>query len=160
VAAANYARLDIGNAFTGNQAVIGDVTISGTATKHPLDVSLGAGSPRADGWATWSSRRWKTNIRTLEDGLEKVQRLRGVSYDRKVDGKHEIGVIAEEVGAVLPELVTYEANGVDAGGVDYSRLAAVLIEAVKEQQGQIRALQAEIEQLRTALHGSTETAGR
>jgi len=160
VAASNYARLDIGNAFTGNQAVIGDVTISGTATKHPLDVSLGAGSPRADGWATWSSRRWKTNIRTLEDGLEKVQRLRGVSYDRKADGKHEIGVIAEEVGQVVPEVVAYEENGVDAQGVDYSRLTAVLIEAVKEQQVQIRALQTEIEQLRTALNSSTETARR
>jgi hypothetical protein len=57
-------------------------------------------------------------------------------------------------------VVSYEENGVDAQGVAYGRLTAVLIEAVKEQQVQIRALQAEIEQLRTARHSSTETAGR
>jgi hypothetical protein len=156
----SYAHVDVGNTFVGNQAIVGDVTISGTAAKHPLDVALGAGNPRADGWSTWSSRRWKTNIRTLEGALSTVQRLRGVSYDRKVDGKHEIGVIAEEVGRVLPEVVVYEANGQDAGGVDYSRLTAVLIEAVKEQQVQIRTLQAEMEQLRAALRGDIETAQR
>lgn len=50
----------------------------------------------------------------------------------------EIGVIAEEVGQVVPEVVSYEANGKDARGVDYSRLTALLIEAVKQQQRQIR----------------------
>ncbi|MGB7584866.1 MAG: tail fiber domain-containing protein, partial [Terriglobales bacterium] len=63
--------------------------------------------------------------------------LRGVSYDLKDSGKHEIGVIAEEVGAVVPEVVSYDANGKDASGVDYSRLTALLIEAVKQQQVQI-----------------------
>jgi hypothetical protein len=49
-------------------------------------------------------------------------------------GKHEIGVIAKEVGAVVPEVVSYEENGKDARGVDYSRLTALLIEALKQQQ--------------------------
>ena len=55
----------------------------------------------------------------------------------KANGKHEIGVIAEEVGAVVPEVVTYEKNGVDARSVDYTRLTALLIEAVKQQQREI-----------------------
>jgi len=78
----------------------------------------------------------------LNSALDKVEQLRGVSYERKETGKHEIGVIAEEVGQVLPEIVTYEANGKDARGVDYSRLTALLIEAVKQQQRQIRTQQA------------------
>jgi hypothetical protein len=53
-------------------------------------------------------------------------------------------VIAEEVGQVVPEVVTFEANGKDAQGVDYSRLTAVLIGAVKEQQRQIQEQQRQI----------------
>jgi hypothetical protein len=161
VAAASYARLDLSNTFAINQTFGSSVLIRGdTSSKQPIVVAVGAGNPIADTWDDRSSQRWKANIRTLKGAVETVQRLRGVSYDRKVDGKHEIGVIAEEVGAVLPEVVSYEENGVDAQGVAYGRLTAVLIEAVKEQQVQIRALQAEIEQLRTARHSSTETAGR
>ena len=114
----------------------------GTATpSNILTIARGAGHPVSDSWETYSSRRWKTNIKTLPDALSKVEHLRGVSYDLKDSGKHEIGVIAEEVGSVVPEVVSYEANGKDASGVDYSRLTAVLIEAVKQQQKQIRELQ-------------------
>ncbi len=94
-----------------------------------------------------SSRRWKTNINTLHGALGKVGQLRGVSYDRKGSGKHEIGVIAEEVGAVVPEVVSWDRNGTDALGVDYARLTALLIEATKEQQTLIREQQAQIARL-------------
>jgi hypothetical protein len=92
-----------------------------------------------------SSRRWKTNIHTLRDALAQVQQLRGVSYDRKDSGKHEIGVIAEEVGAVVPEVVSWEKNGTDAQGVDYGRLTALLIEATKQQQKLIQQQQEQIQ---------------
>ena len=111
---------------------------------NPFQIAQGLGSAVADGWATYSSRRWKTNIHPLADALNKVERLRGVSYDLKSSGKHEIGVIAEEVSAVVPEVVQYEDNGKDARGVDYSRLTALLIEAVKQQQKQIAAQQKQI----------------
>jgi len=114
------------------------VGIGTTEPTNLLTLGRGFGPSIADGWATYSSRRWKTNIQTLHGALEKVERLRGVSYDLKANGQHEVGVIAEEVGAVVPELVTYEANGKDARGVDYSRLTALLIEATKEQQALIR----------------------
>ena len=104
-----------------------------------------------DSWRSYSSRRWKTNIQTLHGALAKVEHLRGVSYDLKANGQHEVGVIAEEVGAVIPEVVTWEKNGKDAQGVDYGRLTALLIEATKEQQAllhqqleQIQAQQAQI----------------
>jgi len=111
----------------------------GTATPSSvLTIAQGAGHPVSDGWETFSSRRWKTNIQTLHGALGKVEQLRGVSYDLKANGKHEVGVIAEEVGAVVPELVSYEENGKDARSVDYSRLTALLIEATKEQQREFR----------------------
>jgi hypothetical protein len=109
-----------------------------------LTVLQGGGPAIADGWSTYSSRRWKTNIHPLQNALSKVEQLRGVSYDLKDSGKHEIGVIAEEVGQVVPEVVSYEKNGKDATGVDYSRLTALLIEAVKQQQKQVVAQQKQI----------------
>jgi phage FluMu gp28-like protein len=89
-----------------------------------------------------------------------VQRLRGVSYDQISNGRHQIGVIAEEVGQVMPEIVTYEKNGVDAQGVDYARLTALLIEATKEQQQQIQKLTLEIRKLRKAQQAMTQLEAR
>jgi hypothetical protein len=116
-----------------------------------LTVLKGGGHAIADGWDTYSSRRWKTNIHTLHDALGKIEQLRGVSYDRKDSGKHEIGVIAEEVGAVVPEVVSWEKNSKDAQGVDYARLTALLIEAVKQQQRVVKEQQREISALRGEL---------
>jgi Chaperone of endosialidase len=118
------------------------VGIGTTTPSNVLTIAQGARHPVSDSWETYSSRRWKTNIHPLENPLSKVERLRGVSYDLKDSGKHEIGVIAEEVGKVVPEVVSYEDNGKDARGVDYSRLTALLIEATKEQQREIRQQQA------------------
>jgi hypothetical protein len=114
------------------------VGIGTTTPSNVLTVAQGAGHPVSDSWETYSSRRWKTNIQPIHDALAKVENLRGVSYDLQETGKHEIGVIAEEVGAVVPELVSYEANGKDARSVDYARLTALLIEASKEQQREIQ----------------------
>lgn len=123
------------------------VGIGSAAPLSVLTIGRGAGHPVSDSWETYSSRRWKKNIRTLSGALDKVSRLRGVSYDLKDSGKHEIGVIAEEVGRILPELVSYEADGKYASGVDYSRLTAVLIEAVKQQQRDILRAQRELDKL-------------
>ncbi|MFH0732207.1 MAG: tail fiber domain-containing protein [Candidatus Omnitrophota bacterium] len=78
------------------------------------------------------SIRWKENVKPIENALEKTLKLQGVTFDWKETKKHDIGLIAEEVGKVLPEAVTYEDNGVDARGLDYNPVVAVLVEAVKE----------------------------
>jgi hypothetical protein len=121
------------------------VGIATTAPTNVFTIGQGAGHAIADGWDTYSSRRWKTNVQTLRGALGKVEQLRGVSYDLETNGKHEVGVIAEEVGAVVPEVVTWEKNGKDARSVDYTRLTALLIEATKEQQREIQAQQAVLE---------------
>ena len=96
-----------------------------------------------------SSIRWKSNIRNIDQPLEKIARLRGVYYDWDKDhgGHHDLGMIAEEVGKVLPEIVNYEENGIDAIGMDYSKLTPLLVEAVNalrsEKNAQIAALRNE-----------------
>jgi len=96
-----------------------------------------------------SSIRWKSNVRNIDQPLEKVGRLRGVYFDWDADhgGHHDVGMIAEEVGAVLPEIVTYEENGIDAHGMDYSKLTPLLVEAVNalraEKDEEIGGLRAE-----------------
>jgi hypothetical protein len=140
--------LVLGSSAAFNGVANVSVGIDVTNPTNILTVLQGGGPAIADGWNTYSSRRWKTNIHPVENALSKVERLRGVSYDLKDSGKHEIGVIAEEVGQVVPEVVSYEQNGKDATGVDYSRLTALLIEAVKQQQREIRDLKSELREIR------------
>jgi hypothetical protein len=132
---------------TGGKLGIG--TASPTAT---LAVVVG-GTTLADAWSIRSSRRFKTNIRPLEGALDKIEQLQGVAYERKTDGKHEIGVVAEDVYKIVPEVVSRDPENNEVQGVDYSRLAALLIEAVKSQQAEIQHLKAQIEQLTLSPRG-------
>jgi hypothetical protein len=143
--------LVLGSSAAFNGVANVSVGIDVTNPTNILTVLQGGGPAIADGWNTYSSRRWKTNIQPLQNALGKIEQLRGVSYDLKESGKHEIGVIAEEVGQVVPEVVSFEQNGKDARGVDYSRLTALLIEAVKQQQREIRDLKSELRTTRQTL---------
>jgi len=125
----------------------GGVGINTTTVTNALTLPNNAdasGSGLAFAWDTYSSRRWKTDITPISNALDKVQRLRGVTYKWTSNDRADIGLIAEEVGAVIPEVVQYEDNGVDARSVDYARLVALLIEGMKEQQAQIRDLQSRL----------------
>ena len=80
-----------------------------------------------------SDARLKEDVAPLTDALDKVVALRGVRYRRTgADGEAEIGFIGQEVAGVCPELVDTDADGYVA--LSYSRLTAVLVEALKEQQ--------------------------
>jgi hypothetical protein len=138
----------------------GAITIGNTAASHILSIQQGYGAAYADGWVSYSSRRWKTNIQPLHGALAKVEQLRGVSYELKDSGRHQIGVIAEEVGAVVPEVVTWENNGKDAQGVDYARLTALLIEATKEQQALIHHQQEQIQAQQAQMKHQEARIGR
>lgn len=114
-----------------------------------------------------ASRRWKSDIQPLRGALGKVERLQGVSYTYTANGKHDIGMIAEEVGRVVPEVVSYEDNGKDARGIDYARLTALLVEAVKQQQSQIqqeksqiRRLEAKVRQLEASNSHAVKTVAK
>ncbi|MGA8437720.1 MAG: tail fiber domain-containing protein [Candidatus Sulfotelmatobacter sp.] len=131
------------------------VGIATTTPSNIFTIGQGAGEAIADSWDIYSSRRFKTNIHPLLGALDKVEQLEGVSYDRKSDGKSEIGVIAEDVAQVVPEIVSRNPRTDEVQGVDYSRLAALLIEAVKSQQAEINSQRAEIDQLKKQLQQLT-----
>ncbi len=85
---------------------------------------------------TPSSMTYKNNVRTYENALETVNKLRGVRFDWKDSGKPAVGLIAEEVEQVVPEVVAH--NDGNVTGVNYASLVGVLVEAVKEQQKIVR----------------------
>ena len=124
----------------------GFVGIGTTSPSNTLEVVAG-GTTLADAWTVRSSRTFKTNIRPLQGALEKVEQLQGVSYQRKSDSQQEIGVVAEDVDQVVPEVVSRDPETNEVQGVDYARLTALLIEAVKSQQAEIQQLTAQVAQL-------------
>jgi hypothetical protein len=107
-----------------------------------------ADGPGTD-YGSSSSIRWKRNVRPIDEALDKVMSLRGVyfNWDAEHGGQHDVGMIAEEVGEVLPEIVEYEENGIDATGMDYSKLTPLLVEAVKALKAENDALKKRIEAL-------------
>ncbi len=131
----SQARVGIGS-DTSSEAlfVVGNILATGTITAMTIT-------------------KCKTNIEKIDDALDKVSRLQGVSYNWKQDeypeyrfpDKRQIGFLAEEVNEVLPEVVLEDDSGPLA--VDYGRLTALLVEAVKEQQETINQLQKRIEAL-------------
>jgi len=86
-----------------------------------------------------SSIRYKDNVKTIEYGLDKVLQMRGVSYTKKDTGLRELGLIAEEVNEILPDVVLKNNEG-EPDSVSYGRITAVLIEAIKDLQQQINVL--------------------
>lgn len=100
-----------------------------------------------------SSRRYKQNIKPMDHALDKVSRLQAVRFDWDAahGGGHDIGFIAEDVGKVVPEIVSYEKDGRNAVGMKYDRIGALTVEAIKEQQKQIHSLSDENAELKTQL---------
>jgi len=100
-----------------------------------------------------SDIRFKENIKAIENPIEKIRKISGNTYDWKAENKiehgyegNDVGVIAQEIEAVLPQLVQTRDNGYKA--VKYDKLVALLIEGIKEQQTQIENLSIEIENLK------------
>ena len=104
---------------------------------------LTGGTMQAGNFNTTSDIKLKENVVTLENSLDKIKAMRGVSFDWKDSGKSTIGLIAQEVEQVMPELVEYNEED-DVKTVSYANMVAVLIEAVKEQQEQIDALKEQL----------------
>ncbi|HXI94186.1 MAG TPA: tail fiber domain-containing protein [Blastocatellia bacterium] len=97
-----------------------------------------------------SSLRYKTNVMSLNSGLELVHRLRPVTFDWKTTGQRDLGLIAEEVEKVEPLLVTRNKTG-QIEGVKYDHLSVVFINAIKEQQSQITKQQTRMETQQTQI---------
>ena len=103
-----------------------------------------------------SDIRFKENITPIKNALDKISKISGNTYDWKAENKAEhgyegndVGVIAQEIEAVLPQLVQTRESGYKA--VKYDKLVALLIEGMKEQQKQIEDLSNKINKLETGL---------
>jgi hypothetical protein len=150
----------------GGDGILGDSRDPGGAGVQgygfdPTGFDFYAGGPGIN-YGAASSIRWKSKVQAIDQPLDKLSRLRGVYFDWDAEhgGHHDIGMIAEEVGKVLPEIVNYEANGVDAHGMDYSKLTPLLVEALKElsaaHRGALLEKETELAAMRQELAGLRE----
>ena len=116
-----------------------------------------AGSITASNGYYKSDARFTKNIHPYQNALDKISQLNGVTYEWNKEGikgkifeeGEQIGLIAQEVKEVMPELVREDRQG-DLG-INYSKLTTVLIEAMKEQQKMIEDLQKEVQDLKAAI---------
>ena len=120
---------------TGNLDSSGNFVVSGNVTAY--------GSP--------SDIRLKENVEVIDNALDKVKQLKGITYDLKSDGNRLTGLIAQDVEKVLPEAV-YETSTVDDANdkhlaIRYGNTVGLLVEAIKEQQEQIETLTAKVKKL-------------
>ncbi|NDC40484.1 MAG: tail fiber domain-containing protein, partial [Chitinophagia bacterium] len=116
--------------FGTGSLVSSSPTISHGANNVSTTGSITAARCSAGAFFATSDARLKTNVATIDGALEKCARMRGVTFEYAADrGTVHVGLIAQEVAAVFPSLVT-EIDGFQR--VDYSKLVGVLIEAVKE----------------------------
>ena len=104
---------------TSKLDIIGDIRVSGIITANDFD--------------SRSDERLKINIKTITNPIEKVLQINGVTFNWKETGKATLGVIAQNIEVVLPELV----SNTDPKTVNYNGLIGLLIECVKDQQKQI-----------------------
>lgn len=112
------------------------VGINDATPSYALDVT-GTIRATADVIA-YSDIRLKENIKTIDSALNKVLKIRGVEFNKIGESKKSIGVIAQEIEKILPEVVDTDVEGMKS--VSYGNIVGLLIEAIKEQQLQIEEL--------------------
>lgn len=153
-------------AVTGATTLTGNLTIQSGASERTITVGSSGGyffgNATNAGWkdtsgnlrVSWdtsgnftasgnvtafSDARLKTNVQTIRDAVSLVARMRGVFYERIDTGEPGVGVIAQEMQEVIPAVVIDNGNTLS---VAYANLVGVLIEAVKELDARLAALEA------------------
>jgi hypothetical protein len=116
-------------------ASTGNVAAKVSSTKLTFNPSTG--QLTATDLNSSSDKRLKKNIKTVTSALDTVNALRGVSFDWKEGNGKAIGLIAQEVQAVLPEIVSADDNGYL--GIRYNNVVGVLVEAIKELKAEFEA---------------------
>ena len=152
-----------GSAFGGTSNLSYDdstgylgVGTTGVDITHAItlpDTAGAAGRVKANAYMTYSSIRFKENIKTIQNPLQIISNVRGVTFSWKKNKTTDFGFIAEEIGKELPNVVEWEEKGKKALSMDYTRIVPILIEGVKAQQLQIDELKSEI----ISLKRNTET---
>lgn len=139
----HVANLGASISFTGSLS-IGYSTPQAPA--FTVDVN---GDVRATGnFIAQSDDRYKDDICTIDQGLDLVKQMRGVSYVKHNSNQKHMGLLAQEIETILPELVTSHkgTDFEDERSVNYLGVIPVLIQAIKEQQAQIDSLSERVSQ--------------
>jgi len=141
-ASANLAFGGLTLSTTGSIELTGSmgINVKGANITHgltlPNETTDNSGMVKATAYLTYSSIRYKENIQPIEKPLEKLENLRGVTFDWKDSGKRDIGFIVEEVIEELPEVIGYD-NGTPSS-MDYAKMTSFLLQCVKEQQAELK----------------------
>ena len=108
-------------------------------TACTFDMSAAGKATFNDDVVAFSDERLKSNIETIPNALDKVLKMRGVNFEK--NGHKSMGVIAQEVQKIIPEVVSTEMkDGEEYLGVAYPNMVGVLIEAIKDLQNQVNEL--------------------
>lgn len=141
----------------GGVAIWGTTYVALTDSSSGNYVYVDANGVLRKGAQVGSSLRYKTAVRDLDGDAKAVLDLRPVRFEWRSTGKAEIGLIAEEVAKVLPDLVVYDADG-RADGVKYDKVSMYLLKVIRTQQSQIKALEEELKALEeTVKHIDSKT---
>jgi hypothetical protein len=132
----------------------GNVGIGTTTPSHKLYVNGTSGGTNA--WDNVSDKRLKKDVLSFENGLDKVMALRPITFnwnktvnpELKLDDRNHLGFIAQEVEAVLPQVVSTADDAMKTKSVAYSDIVPVLTKAIQEQQTTIEAQQIQIDELK------------
>ena len=128
-----------GNASTATTATTATTadTLSGSASINTTG-NITASNINATTVTTTSDIRLKSDIRNLENSLDKVCQLRGVQYRLNDSENINIGMIAQEVESIIPEVVTEDKDGFK--GLQYQNIVSLLVESIKELKKEIEIL--------------------
>ena len=108
-------------------------------TALTLDMSAAGAATFNNDVTAFSDKRLKKDISNIENGLAKVMQMQGVYYKRNdvEDAREQIGVLAQDMEAIMPEVVLTADDEMKTKSVDYGKLTSVLIEAIKELKSEI-----------------------
>jgi len=108
-------------------------------TALTLDMSAAGAATFNNDVTAFSDKRLKTDIEPIEHALKMVMQMQGVYYKRNdiEDAKEQVGVLAQDMEAILPEVVLTADDEMQTKSVDYGKLTSVLIEAIKEMKSEI-----------------------
>jgi hypothetical protein len=131
---------DYGNTNAGANALTSQLAIIYNAPASSLVIETSGYVRMAYGFGNGSDERIKSNIKTIENALDKTLLLRGVEFNLNIEPERKrIGLIAQEVELIVPEVVrTSEDDGLKS--IEYQNLIGLLVESIKDQQKQINEL--------------------
>ena len=119
-------------------------------TALTIDMSSAGAATFNNDVTAFSDKRLKTDISPIENALEKVMQMQGVYYKRNdvENAKTQVGVLAQDMEAILPEVVMTADDDMQTKSVDYGKLTSVLIEAIKELSNDVITNRLQLEKLK------------